>query len=60
MTEKQSRPNTTTTYNKSDVSTMNPVDVLHELFNLLEDYAPIWYTQETHDRVLETLVQRAH
>ncbi len=31
--------------------------VLKELFQLLEDYAPAWYTQEHHDRAVEALLQ---
>jgi len=43
-----------------EVSTTNPIDLLQELFNLLEDYGPLWYTKETRDRVLRILVQSAH
>ena len=34
---------------------ITPVAVLQELFELLEDYSPIWYTQENHDRALAAL-----
>lgn len=27
-----------------------PRTVLQELFDLLEEYAPVWYTEELHDR----------
>jgi hypothetical protein len=40
-----------------------PIDqhvVLKELFELLEDYAPIWYTKELHDRAVAALLQREH
>jgi len=30
-------------------------DVLAELFNLLEQYAPAWYTEEHHQRAIEAL-----
>lgn len=30
-------------------------EVLEELFQLLEDYAPIWYTEELHDRAVAAL-----
>ena len=30
--------------------------VLEELFVLLEDYAPVWYTEEHHDRALRALL----
>ena len=29
--------------------------VLRELFELLEDYGPAWYTEETHERALAAL-----
>ena len=29
--------------------------VLRELFELLEDYAPAWYTEEHHERVVAAL-----
>ena len=32
--------------------------VLKELFVLLEDYAPTWYTKEHHDRAIAALLQR--
>jgi len=28
----------------------NPSSVLRELFELLQDYAPTWYTEELHNR----------
>jgi hypothetical protein len=28
---------------------------LEEVFDLLEDYAPIWYTEKQHDRILAAL-----
>ena len=31
---------------------------LQELFVLLEEYAPMWYTQEHHDRALKALLGR--
>ena len=33
-------------------------DVLSELYNLLEQYAPPWYTQELHEKV-KTALQEA-
>jgi hypothetical protein len=30
-------------------------EVLRELFNLLEQYAPAWYTEEHHNRVVAAL-----
>lgn len=32
--------------------------VLEELFVLLEDYGPMWYTQEHHDRAVSALLER--
>jgi hypothetical protein len=32
--------------------------VLEELYILLEDYAPVWYTRDHHDRALRALLQR--
>lgn len=32
--------------------------VLEEVFVLLEDYAPLWYTEEQHDRILAALRSR--
>jgi len=32
--------------------------VLHELFMLLEEYGPAWYTQEHRTRALEVLLER--
>lgn len=32
--------------------------VLEEVFELLEGYAPIWYTEEQHDRILAALHNR--
>ncbi len=32
--------------------------VLEEVFELLEDYAPVWYTEEHQDRILAALRSR--
>jgi len=32
--------------------------VLEELFQLLEDYAPTWYTEKHHDRAVAALLGR--
>ena len=34
---------------------MEPLAVLREMFELLEDYAPIWYTEELHNRASAAL-----
>jgi hypothetical protein len=36
----------------------NPRAALEELFILLEEYGPMWYTQEHHDRALKALLGR--
>ncbi len=36
---------------------VTPSVVLKELFELLEDYAPMWYTEEQHDRAVAALLQ---
>jgi hypothetical protein len=33
-------------------------EMLEELFELLEDYAPTWYTEEHHNRALAALLGR--
>ena len=37
---------------------INKEAMLRELYILLENYAPAWYTQEHHDRALRALLQR--
>jgi hypothetical protein len=44
------------TYGKQQL--MNLQTALQELYLLLEDYAPLWYTQEHHDLALRALLQR--
>lgn len=33
-------------------------EVLEELFLLLEDYAPVWYTEQHHNRAVAALMRR--
>ena len=33
-------------------------EVLQELFQLLEDYAPTWYTEQHHNRAVAALLDR--
>jgi len=33
-------------------------EVLEELFQLLEDYAPTWYTEKHHNRAVSALLGR--
>ena len=46
-------PKSTPVKRASDVTA-----VLEELFVLLEDYSPAWYTQEHHDRAVHALLGR--
>lgn len=34
---------------------LDPATVLRELFELLEDYSPVWYTEEHHHRAVAAL-----
>ncbi len=38
---------------------MNPADVLKEMFDLLENYAPAWYTDDQRSRMLVALTGAA-
>jgi hypothetical protein len=38
---------------------VSPMKVLEELFELLEDYGPAWYTKENHDRAVAALMQHS-
>ena len=45
-----------TSFKAKDISTStNPKVVLKEIFELLEDYGPTWYTEEMHERTLAAL-----
>jgi len=50
------------THNLDHVETEQGVpttrEVLEELYQLLEDYAPTWYTEAHHNRVLSALLGR--
>jgi hypothetical protein len=37
------------------VQPVEPVAILREVFELLEDYAPIWYTERLHSRMAAAL-----
>jgi len=41
-------------------SIMEAKEIFSELFHLLEDYAPPWYTEELHDRALAGLEKLRH
>ena len=42
----------------SEVHAPTAREVLEELFLLLEDYAPTWYTEEHHNRAVAALRRR--
>jgi len=42
----------------SEVHSPTAREVLEELFLLLEDYAPTWYTEEHHNRAVAALRRR--
>ncbi len=37
------------------VQQASPAVVLRELFELLEDYSPVWYSEEVHNRAISVL-----
>jgi hypothetical protein len=37
---------------------VSPMMALRELYELLEDYAPMWYSEEAHSRAMAALKQR--
>jgi hypothetical protein len=43
---------------RQGIDTSNTKVVLRELYLLLEDYAPVWYTEEHHRRALKALLDR--
>jgi hypothetical protein len=43
---------------ESDQSVPTTREALEELFQLLEEYAPTWYTEQHHDRAIAALLGR--
>jgi hypothetical protein len=43
---------------KPDQRVPDTREVLEELFHLLEEYAPTWYTEEHHNRAVAALLGR--
>lgn len=41
---------------RRDMNAVNVAVALRELYLLLEDYAPVWYTEEHHKRALNALL----
>jgi hypothetical protein len=56
-TESQVPLSTASRPGEAGLTLLNPSNVLRELFELLEDYAPAWYTEENHDRALAALAR---
>jgi hypothetical protein len=46
------------THAANDPAALSARMALEEVFELLEDYAPVWYTEELHDRILAALLNR--
>ena len=43
------------TANMFTAQPVEPLSILRELFEILEDYAPTWYTEELHTRAAKAL-----
>jgi hypothetical protein len=41
--------------NRDRLPSAKPTEVLAEIFELLEEYGPAWYTEEHHDRIVAAL-----
>ncbi len=41
-----------------EIRPTNTKSILKDLFELLEEYAPTWYTKEHHDRAVAALLNR--
>lgn len=42
-------------HERKPLAVVTPATMLQELFELLEDYSPVWYTEETHHRAVAAL-----
>ena len=42
-------------HDRKPVAMVTQAAVLRELIELLEDYSPVWYTEETHERAVAAL-----
>ena len=40
---------------RAPLPALDPATVLRELFELLEDYSPVWYSEDHHDRAVAAL-----
>lgn len=62
MNNEQMRPSNTgklISFNLDEARPANPMSILKDLFELLEEYAPAWYTEEHHNRTIAALLNRA-
>ena len=41
-------------------SELAPAAVLAEVLHLLEDYGPLWYTEDLHDRMVTAILELSH
>lgn len=57
MAGTQKNPAVTGSNSQHQSSSLSPMMVLRELFELLEDYSPTWYKEETHQRAFAALMQ---
>jgi hypothetical protein len=57
--KKELIPAKSTPINRDQRRPVNPRTVLEDLFELLEDYGPSWYTEEHHNRAVAALLDRA-
>jgi hypothetical protein len=51
----RSRPDDDNAIGSADAEQPEAIEVLEELFLLLEEYAPAWYTERLHNRVRSAL-----
>jgi hypothetical protein len=45
--------------NPNEIQSVSPNTALKELFDLLENYSPTWYTEEHHNRAAAALLRSA-
>jgi len=59
--ERFEQSNANSSFNQALIAPSGVIEVYEEMFQLLEDYAPSWYTEDLHNRAaagLETLKAR--
>jgi hypothetical protein len=55
-TVEEANATTSTFSHGKQLQPVNPAKVLAELFELLEEYGPSWYTEEHHNRAIAALL----